>query len=100
MTAAGVASHGADARAVDAATARALEAASVAHAGVNVRGAIGAEVAERLTGAGVAADVASTVADLLRECEAARFSPDGADIASARDRWERARRAIRGLERG
>lgn len=99
MTAAGVACHGADPRAVDAATARALEAASVAYAGVSVRGAVGIEVAQRLERAGVAADAASEVADLLRECEAARFSPDAADMGSARDRWGRAQRAIRHVER-
>jgi hypothetical protein len=88
-----------DARAVDAAIARALEAATVAHAGVNVRGAVGDEVTQRLEGAGIARDAASRVAELLRECEAARFSPDAADLAHARDRWSRAQRAIRRLEK-
>jgi hypothetical protein len=99
LAAADAASEGTDARRVDAAVARALEAAALAHAGVNVRGALGGEVADRLARAGVAQDAATRIAELLRECEMARFSPDGADVASARDRWVRARGAIRDLER-
>lgn len=99
VNAANAACGGKDARAADAAIARALEAASVAHAGVSVRGAVGAEVAERLERAGLGADAASGVAELLRECEAARFAPDAADVASARNRWARARQAIRQMER-
>ena len=89
-----------DARSADAAIARALEAAALAHAGVNVRGAAGGEVIDRLERAGVARDAASSVADLLRECEVARFAPEAADMMSARDRWARAKGAIRGLETG
>lgn len=100
LAAADTASEGSDARRVDAAVARALEAAAMAHAGVNVRGALGDEVADRLARAGVTQDAASRIAGLLRECEMARFSPEGADVASARDRWARARGAIRDLERG
>lgn len=99
LAAADAASEGGDARQVDAAVARALEAAAMAHAGVNVRGALGGEVADRLARAGVAEGAASRIADLLRECEMARFSPEGPDVASARDRWVRARGAIRDLER-
>ncbi|HEX4446804.1 MAG TPA: BatD family protein [Polyangiaceae bacterium] len=90
---------GKDAREADAAIARALEAATVVHAGVNVRAAVGGEVVDRLERAGVAHNAAATVADLLRECEAARFSPDATDVLAARDRWVRAQGAIRGLER-
>jgi hypothetical protein len=89
-----------DAAGVDAAIARAIEAATVAHAGVNVRGAVGGELIERLERAGITRDAASHVAELLRECEAARFAPDAVDIATARDRWLRAQGAIRGLENG
>jgi hypothetical protein len=39
------------------------------------------------------------VAELLRECEAARFSPDATELAAARDRWSRAQVAIARLER-
>jgi hypothetical protein len=94
-----VACDGKDAREADAAIARALEAATVAHAGVNVRAAVGGEVADRLERAGVARDAATNVAELLRECEAARFSPDATDVVTARDRWIRAQGAIRGMEK-
>ncbi len=94
-----VACGGKDARQADAAIARALEAASVVHAGVSVRAAVGGEVADELERAGVAHDAATRVAALLRECEAARFSPDATDVMAARDRWVRAQGAIRGLEK-
>ncbi len=89
-----------DPRSADAAVARALEAAVVAHAGVSVRGAVGNEVVERLERAGVAPDAATGVAELLRECEVARFSPDDADVGAARGRWTRAQGVIRRLEKG
>jgi hypothetical protein len=89
-----------DARLADAAIARALEAATVAHAGVSLRGAVAGELIERLERAGVAPQAASGLAELLRECETARFAPDAADIVAARDRWVRAQGAIRRLERG
>jgi hypothetical protein len=90
---------GKDARQADAAIARALEAAAVVHAGVSVRAAVGGEIADRLERAGVGHDAAASVAELLRECEAARFSPDAADVVAARERWIRAQGAIRGMER-
>ncbi len=90
---------GKDAREADAAIARALEAATVVHAGVSVRAAVGGEVALRLERAGVAHEAAASVADLLRECEAARFSPDATDVVAVRDRWIRAQGAIRGMEK-
>lgn len=99
VNAADAASAGSDARAADAATARALEAAAVALAGVSVRGAVGDEVTGRLEGAGVARTAAERVAELLRECETARFSPGAADVPAARDRWLRALSAIRSLEK-
>ena len=97
--AARAAAAGKDARTADAATARALEAAAVALAGVNVRGAVGDEVIGRLERAGVERAAAARVAELLRECEAARFAPDAADVVAARDRWVRAQGVIRGLEK-
>jgi hypothetical protein len=98
VAAARAASEGSDARVLDAAAVRALQAAAVAHAGVSVRGAVGDEVTARLEGAGVTWDAARIVAELLRECEAARFAPDAATMEAARDRWERARQAMRALE--
>jgi len=100
VAAAEAACQGNDPRAADAAVMRALEAASVAHAGVSVRGAIGDEVVDRLAGAGVARDAAMRLAELLRECEAARFAPDAADVVAARDRWIRAQGVLRQLAKG
>jgi BatD DUF11 like domain len=94
-----VACEGRDARHADAAIARALEAATVMHAGVNVRASVGGEIVERLERAGVAREAAADIAELLRECEAARFSPDATDVVAARDRWIRAQGAIRGMEK-
>jgi hypothetical protein len=91
--------RGNDARTADAAIARALEAATVAHVGVSVRDAVGREVLERLEKAGVTPDAASRVAELLRECDTARFAPEAADVLAARDRWLRAQGAIRRLEK-
>ena len=94
-----VACGGKDARQADAAIARALEAATVVHAGVNVRAAVGGEVVDRLERAGIAREAAASVAGILRECEAARFSPEATDVVAARDRWIRAQGAIRGMEK-
>jgi hypothetical protein len=88
-----------DPRLADAAIARALEAATLAHAGVSIRGAVADELIARLEQAGVAPDAASRVAELLGECDRARFAPDAVDILAARDRWVRAQGAIRSLER-
>jgi hypothetical protein len=93
------ASRGKNARDTDAATVRALHAATVAHAGVNVRGAARSEeVVARLSSAGVTEDAAAGIAELLVECEAARFAPDAADVAEAAHRWARAQKAIAALE--
>jgi hypothetical protein len=100
LAAASTACRQGDARTADAAIARALETAALARVGVNVRGAAGSEVIDRLERAGVAPDAASSVANLLRECEVARFAPEAADIVSVRNRWVRARGAIRDLEIG
>jgi hypothetical protein len=100
VAAARAACRGHDARTADAATARALEAASVATAGVSIRGAVGDEIVQRLEGAGVDRQAASRVAELLRECEVARFAPEAVDVAQARERWDRAQKAIMHLGRG
>ena len=85
---------GDDARAIDGATIRVLESGAAAHAGVNVRGVGGEEVASVLTRAGVSTETAGQLRDLLDACAAARFSPDGADLDDARKRAERARAVI------
>ncbi|MDP9034730.1 MAG: BatD family protein [Myxococcota bacterium] len=88
----------ADTRMADAATARALQAATQAYAGVSVLGAVGDEVVARLETVGVGRDVAAGVAAVLRDCEAARFSPDPPEAGAARERWLRAQRAIQSLQ--
>lgn len=82
---------GDDAGAVDAATIRMVEAAVVARLGKNTRAATGDALVRELTQAGAAEEVATTVRELLSECEAARFSPDAASTKDARKRAERAR---------
>ena len=100
LTAADRAARGDDARALAAATARALEAATIAYAEVNVRDARGGEAALRLVDAGVSDETARQVDALLAECEGARFSPDAPDLSEARARWQQARSIVRALRRG
>ncbi|HEY1955806.1 MAG TPA: BatD family protein [Polyangiaceae bacterium] len=88
---------GDDARAIDGASIRALESGAAAHAGVNVRGVGGEEVASVLTRAGVSPETSGQLRDLLDACAAARFSPDGAELSDARDRAERSRAVIQKL---
>jgi len=88
-----------DARVLSAATARALEAATVVYANVLVRDARGGEAARRLVDAGVAEELAGKVESLLADCEAARFSPDAPLLTDARERWAAAKRTINALRR-
>jgi hypothetical protein len=89
-----------DARTLAAATARALEAATLVYAEVNVRDLRGAEIATRLTTeAEVDVKVAADIVDILAECEAARFSPDAPDLADARARWTKAKGVIETLRK-
>ncbi len=88
-----------DARAIAAATARALQAAIVVHADVNVRDALDGEVRERIAEAGVDEALAGEIADVLAACEAARFSPDAPDLAEAEARFRAAKAAIVSLAR-
>jgi len=98
MAAAEKASRDTDARALEAATARALEAASLAHVATNLRDARGGEARSRLIEAGVPEETAKTVEALLATCEAARFSPDDPPLDEARARWKEARDAIAALK--
>jgi len=99
MAAAVAACRGSDPRAADAAVARVLRAATVAKVGVNVRDAEGAEVTRRLAGAGVEEDLAKRVEELIRDCEAAQFAPDAAEMTAVRERWEAARDVVGSLRR-
>ncbi len=94
------ASGGDDGRAIDGASIRVIEAGATVHAGVNVRGVGGESIVSVLTRAGVAADTASELRDLLDACAAARFSPDGVEVDEARKRAARARGLVEKLEHG
>jgi hypothetical protein len=91
---------GGDGRAIDGASIRVLEAGATAHAGVNVRGVGGEAIVSVLTRAGVAADTAAELRDVLEACAAARFSPEGVEADEARKRAARARAVVDKLERG
>ncbi len=89
--------RGADAKALDLATARALEASTVACANVSLRAATGDAAAEELSKAGATEDDARSLAELYRTCQAARFSPEAVPIEDARARWKQARALIKAL---
>ena len=91
------AAKGDDARALSSATARVLEAATLAYAEVNVRDARGGEAKERLVVAGVTEAVANQIDELLVACASARFSPDAPELSLARDRWTATRGVIQVL---
>ena len=61
---------------------------------MNLRGAAGDAGKTELEEEGVDATSAKDVVELLRRCEDARFSPDGVDIASARETWASAKTAL------
>jgi hypothetical protein len=95
VAAADAAASTGDSGAIDAATAHAIEAATIACAGVNVRGLATSDVARALRDAGVAEDDGREIESVLLACEAARFSAsDARGTDEARERWGRARRAI------
>ncbi|WP_394837618.1 hypothetical protein LVJ94_11985 [Pendulispora rubella] len=91
---------GTDARAADAAIARALEQAIIVKANVNVRAMATRQIATALIEHGVAEPVAQSIEELLAACEAARFAPTGSDIAVSRERWKAAQECISKLKRG
>jgi hypothetical protein len=88
-----------DAKAGYAAIARALESATIARAGVNVRDATSAQVARRLEEHGVPSEAASRFEELLKTCEAARFSPELSAGAPLAQEWQRAKDVISSLGR-
>jgi hypothetical protein len=94
LVALGRAERETDARALDAATMRALESATIAVLDVNVRGVGQERIAEACESAGAPKELAKAVRDLLSECAAARFAPSGAELEDARARAKRARETI------
>jgi hypothetical protein len=93
-----------DTKSVYAAIVRALESATIARAGVNVRDAQSGEIARRLESQGVGKQTAVQFEELLRACETARFSLDpldagGEPLSLARAQWEEAKQAIVSMKR-
>ena len=86
--------RGSDGKAAMGAIARAIVSDVLARTGVNLRGAAGDAGKTELEEGGVDATSAKDVVGLLRRCEDARFSPDGVDIASARETWASAKTAL------
>lgn len=84
------AGKGADAHAIDAATTKVLEQASIVRANVNVRALSIDDVEDALVLRGVARDVAHDTAEVLRECAESRFVPDAGSVESSRKRLDRA----------
>ncbi len=81
---------GEDGKSAASAVARALEATVLARTGVNLRGAAGDAAIAELERASVGRGASEEVVRLLRDCEDARFSPDGVTVAAARALWARA----------
>jgi len=94
---AGAACDGTDGGAAMGAIARAVEADVVARTGVNLRGTPTDAGRAELEDAGAPAEVAKEIAAVLAACADARFSPDGVDVAAARELWTRARAALDAL---
>ncbi len=88
-----------DPRAALAAIVRAVEAATVAYVGVNVRGIAVDAVARALEEHGVDSATAHALRDTLDACGNARFSPEGHDIDAARKRWVDTQHALGTLAR-
>jgi outer membrane protein assembly factor BamD (BamD/ComL family) len=99
MTLADRACGNGDAKAAYAAIIRALESATIARAGVNVRDARVSEIAQRLQDQGVEARAAARFEELLRTCQNARFAPDAAPGTGLATQWKQARDAIGSLRR-
>ncbi len=90
-----------DPHALDAATARALQAATIVGRKLNVRALATSKVASALREAGAEETDATEVEAILLACDAARFSSSGpgsagdsAETNEAIERWRRARQAI------
>jgi hypothetical protein len=99
MAAATAACAGHDARKGDAEIVRAIEAASLAMVGVNLRGRASDRIETQLVEAGVEESVARRVQTIYRAAEGARFSPEAPELTAVRERWNAAREAIGSLGR-
>lgn len=88
------------ARRATAAIAHALESATIARLGVNVRGVTGSDLAAALRERGLEDGRIEELRELLRECDDVRFSPDDGHADDVVGRWKRARALIDALPRG
>jgi hypothetical protein len=79
------------------AVARAIDAAVLARTGINLKGATASTSREELVSTGVSEGTAGVLLDLVRSCEAARFSPAGVSINAARETWARAKDVLERL---
>ena len=85
---------GADGTAALAAALKAVEAEVLARTGVNIRGTSAEGARTELVDAGVPAEAARSIVDVIAACEAGRFSPTGTAIDDARAVWKRAEAAL------
>ncbi len=90
-------SRAGDAKALDLATARALDASASACVHVSLRGTTEGAAEDALAKAGLGADDARALAALYRTCQAARFSPEDIPVAEAKARWSQARALLKAL---
>jgi hypothetical protein len=86
-----------DGGAAVAAIVRAVEATVLERTGRNLRGGALSLAIRELEEAGVDRDVADEITRLLRDCEDARFSPQGVPMATARELWSRAKSVLERL---
>jgi hypothetical protein len=88
------------ARKATAAIAHAIESATIAKLGVNVRGVTASDLAETLRERGLEDTRIAELRELLRECDDVRFSPQEGSADDVVGRWRRARALIDSLPRG
>ena len=81
--------RGDDGKVAIGAVSRALEAGILAAKGVNLRGAASSTIRTELEAAGASEEDAAETLAIMRACEDARFSPDGADVKTAQAIFER-----------
>ncbi len=84
----------ADGKAAALAVLRAIEAELIARTGVNIRGTSGSGTVRELEDAGVSAETAKAILEVVTQCEDARFSPSDIPMKQARDLWKRAKETL------
>lgn len=89
---------GGDPNAALGAIVRAVGAVVLAETGVHLGATIGAAARDELREAGVSEATSTSLVDVLKSAEDARFSPEGVTAEAARDIWDRAEAALAALE--